>query len=122
MKKLTIFIAFVSHFLCSQNSISGEVKSNNGPIELPGTLSVPHMENTVPLALFIHGSSNIDRNGNQGELAKANCIKIFVDSLNAQGIASYRYTKPDAKLVIIEKMIHVLKTVENYAEFITSNE
>lgn len=93
MKKIIPFLLLVSYFVSSQEVISEEVKLNNNSIELPGTLSYPNQEEQVPLVIFIHGSGNIDRNGNQGDLAKADYIKILADSLNTKGIAFYRYDK-----------------------------
>ena len=66
----------------------------NGEISLPGTLSYPETGDRLPLVIFVHGSGNVDRNGNQaGMNIKANYIKILSDSLNHRGIAFFRYDK-----------------------------
>ena len=44
----------------------------------------------------MHGSGNVDRNGNQGFFVQANYIQMMADSLNANGIAVYRYDKRTA--------------------------
>ncbi len=86
-------------FLCSligttaQEIQEEEIQLFNGVIELPGTLTYPKVDKKLPLALFVHGSGNVDRNGNQGAFIKANYIKLLADSLNQQGIAFYRFDK-----------------------------
>ena len=69
----------------------------NDSIKLPGTLSYNKDLKSQPLVIFIHGSGNVDRNGNQdGVNIKANYIKQLADSLNIRGIAFYRYDKRSA--------------------------
>ncbi len=86
-------------FLCSfawitaQEIQEEEIQLVNDAIELPGTLSYPKTDKKLPLAIFVHGSGNVDRNGNQGALVKANYIKLLADSLNNKGIAFYRFDK-----------------------------
>lgn len=83
-------------FLAQQVSVQ-EVDLRNGHIELPGTLSYPEGLGGVPLAIFVHGSGNIDRNGNQaGTFVQSNYIKTLSDSLTAHGIAFFRYDKRTA--------------------------
>ena len=93
MKQLCFILWFVCGAIFSQEIISEEVLLKNGDIELPGTLSYPDLSKSVPLVIFVHGSGNGDRDGNQGNLAKADHIKILADSLNTKGIAFYRYDK-----------------------------
>lgn len=86
-----------SVFLNAQQSHSEEIMLKNGPIELPGTLTMPDGIENPPLAIFIHGSGNIDRNGNQaGVSIKADYIKMLNDSLVQHGIAFFRYDKRTA--------------------------
>lgn len=77
----------------AQEVISEEIAMANGAILLPGTLSYPDDSN-IPLVIFIQGSGNIDRNGNQaGTMVQAGYIKTLRDSLNNRGIAFYSYDK-----------------------------
>ena len=57
------------------------------------------------MAIYVHGSGNIDRNGNQaGTYAQANYIKTLADSLNAYGIAFYRYDKRTSTRANLKKL------------------
>ncbi|RCS28279.1 alpha/beta hydrolase [Polaribacter sp. WD7] len=71
-----------------------EIVIYNNNIELPGTLSFTK-ENT-PLIIWIHGSGNVDRNGNQQPFIKANYIKQFRDSVNKYGVSFYSFDKRTA--------------------------
>ncbi|QLG44219.1 alpha/beta hydrolase [Costertonia aggregata] len=94
---LLVFLIMPFTLVIGQNIISEEIQLKNGGIHLPGTLSYPDSEEKVPLVIFVHGSGNIDRNGNQaGTPVKADYIKILADSLNQEGIAFYRYDKRTA--------------------------
>lgn len=80
--------------LSQENIISEDILIMNDSIKLPGTLSYNEELKSQPLVIFIHGSGNVDRNGNQaGVNIKANYIKQLSDSLNVRGIAFYRYDK-----------------------------
>lgn len=76
-----------------QNIISEEIAMTNGEINIPGELTMPKTVEKVPLVIFVHGSGNVDRNGNQAPVIKANYIKLLADRLNYRGIAFYRYDK-----------------------------
>lgn len=104
MKKVSFlwFLVCLSGF--AQEINSEEITLKNGAIELPGTLSYPNTSEPKPLAIFIHGSGNVDRNGNQGNLAQANYIKVLADSLNHRGIAFYRYDKRTAHPINLPKL------------------
>ncbi|MEO8934940.1 MAG: alpha/beta hydrolase [Xanthomarina sp.] len=96
MKKRVLYIIlFFSMMTFSQeNIISEEILIYNDNIKLPGSLSYNKDLKNQPLVIFIHGSGNVDRNGNQaGVNIKANYIKQLAESLNAKGIAFYRYDK-----------------------------
>lgn len=74
--------------------ISEELVLYNDSIQLPGTLTYSSEKNKQPLVIFIQGSGNPDRNGNQlGQGVKANYIKQLRDSLNIKQIAFYSYDK-----------------------------
>ncbi len=66
----------------------------NDSIELSGTLS--YTEKNVPLIIWVHGSGNIDRNGNQGNMVKANYIQQFREEINKHNIAFFSYDKRTA--------------------------
>ncbi|MEB8330464.1 alpha/beta hydrolase [Flavobacteriaceae bacterium KMM 6897] len=105
MKQIALLIALLPLFLFSQDILEEEIHLENGEIELPGILSIPETHIKIPLAIFIHGSGNIDRNGNQAGVGiKANYIKTLADSLNNRGIAFYRYDKRTATLSNINKL------------------
>ena len=60
--------------------------------ELSGTLTVPILKGTFPVALIIAGSGPTDRNGNNPQM-KNNSLLLLAHELAAQGIASLRYDK-----------------------------
>jgi pimeloyl-ACP methyl ester carboxylesterase len=82
-------------FVFSQTNITSEdLLLYNENIQLPGTLSYDKDQTQQPLAIFVQGSGNPDRNGNQlGFGVKANYIKQLRDKLNANGIGFYSYDK-----------------------------
>ena len=99
MKLLIYIFIFISFNISysQTNIISEEILLMNDSIKLPGTLSYNKDLKSQPLVIFIHGSGNVDRNGNQdGVNIKANYIKQLADSLNIRGIAFYRYDKRSA--------------------------
>jgi pimeloyl-ACP methyl ester carboxylesterase len=99
MKKISIrilqtaILAFVTITMAQSDSVSEDIILMNDSIQLPGTLRYNKTLKQQPLAIFIHGSGNVDRNGNQGQASQANYIKLLSDSLNKNGIAFYRYDK-----------------------------
>ncbi len=71
-----------------------EILIMNDSIKLPGTLSISSELKQQPLAIFIQGSGNPDRDGNQLQVnVKANYLKMLSDSLNHEGIAVFRFDK-----------------------------
>ena len=92
---ILIFITIVS----GQSTItSEEITLKNDSIILPGTLTYNKSLESQPLVIFVHGSGNIDRNGNQSGGIYANYIKQLADSLNQKNIAFYRYDKRTATI------------------------
>ena len=89
---------------------SEEILLKNNEIELPGTLTFTK-ENS-PLIIWVHGSGNVDRNGNQQPMIKANYIKQFRDSINKKGIAFYSYDKRTANLKNKESLIKGVKFID----------
>ncbi|NER19126.1 alpha/beta hydrolase family protein [Spongiivirga citrea] len=90
-----IIVSLVLSAITNAQSIKEEdILLKNNEIELPGTLSYLEETNKQILVIFVHGSGNIDRNGNQtGMSINANYIKQLSDSLVNKGIAFYRYDK-----------------------------
>jgi fermentation-respiration switch protein FrsA (DUF1100 family) len=92
----TITFLLISTFLFAQKDeiITEEYNLKNDSIELPGTLTLQKTDKAQPLIIFIQGSGNPDRDGNQKSLGvNANYIKSLRDSLNTRGIAFYSYDK-----------------------------
>jgi len=83
--------------------------------ELFGTLTVPILKGTFPVALIIAGSGPTDRNGNNAQM-KNNSLQMLAKELAAQGIASLRYDKrgigKSASAMISEEQLRF----ENYVE------
>ena len=61
-------------------------------LELHGTLTLPHGDGPVPVALIIAGSGPTDRDGNNPAMVN-NALKWLAHELAAQGVASLRYDK-----------------------------
>jgi pimeloyl-ACP methyl ester carboxylesterase len=98
MKNLLIPILLSYSIFSFSQVIEEEIKLTNATIEIPGTLSYPETKDKMPLVIFIHGSGNPDRNGNQkGTPMQNSYIKALADSLNNHKIAFYRYDKRSAR-------------------------
>ena len=115
---ISILLLFLNLSLLAQsNVVSEEILIFNDSIQLPGTLTFDKNLNKQPLVIFIHGSGNVDRDGNQlGTVAKANYIKQLSDSLTSRGIAFYRYDKRTAtmaNLKFLMKDLHFERFVED---------
>ncbi|WP_394975716.1 alpha/beta hydrolase family protein [uncultured Croceitalea sp.] len=98
MKKLFLIFVLLPFLGFGQEIITEENNLKNGEISLPGTLTYPDIGKKLPLVIFIHGSGNVDRNGNQEPMVKANYIAQLADSLNKKNIAFYRYDKRTSNL------------------------
>jgi len=97
MKSITILLLLISSSLLAQTEIlAEELNLKNDSILLPGTLTYQQNLSQQPLVIYVHGSGNVDRNGNQTGSVKANYIKQLSQALNANGIAFYRYDKRTA--------------------------
>lgn len=97
MKAFNIVILLLLHLLFtgSAQDSSEEILIKNGKIELPGTLTTP--KDAKKLIIWIHGSGNVDRNGNQAGLnIGANYIQQFREAVNKKGIAFYSFDKRTA--------------------------
>ena len=96
MKTIAFIIAAIITALTSaQTAITAEDMTIwNNKIQLIGTLSFTETTDKQPLIIFVSGSGNPDRNGNQLQMnIEPNYIKMLCDSLNQKGIASFRYDK-----------------------------
>lgn len=94
MNKIILYIICYSiGILAVQAQIqSKDFILKNDSIELPGTLT--YTKTSKDLVIWVHGSGDVDRNGNQRSAnVKANYIKQLRDSLNQQNIAFYSYDK-----------------------------
>ena len=91
--KIFIFLStMIANYLVDQSTvIEKDLLIKNDQVELPGTLS--YTENSKDLIIWIHGSGNVDRNGNQVPSIKANYIKQFRDEINKNDIAFFSYDK-----------------------------
>ena len=83
--------------------------------ELYGTLTVPILKGTFPVALIIAGSGPTDRNGNNPQM-KNNSLLLLAHELAAQGIASLRYDKRGIGESIGALISEENLRFENYAE------
>jgi len=93
--KITSLLLLINLITFGQSTItSEEILIKNDSIELPGTLTFSNQK--TPLIIWVHGSGNVDRNGNQGTVVKANYIKQFRDSINKNDIAFFSYDKRTA--------------------------
>ncbi|WP_048331336.1 alpha/beta hydrolase [Bizionia psychrotolerans] len=114
MKKINFLIVllFASQLIMAQKLItSEEIMLKNDSIILPGTLTYNKELERQPLVIFIHGSGNVDRNGNQLGLANANYIRQLADSLNRRDIAFYRYDKRSSNWLNLRFMMKDLDFV-----------
>ncbi|MEM9687683.1 MAG: alpha/beta hydrolase, partial [Bacteroidota bacterium] len=117
MKKINMLFLFFALPFFAQDIISEEIVITNEAITLPGVLSYPKVQEKLPLVIFIHGSGNIDKDGNQSGInVKANYIKMLSDNLNQNGIAFFRY---DKRTVRPENMNSVLK--DNSYEYLVED-
>jgi pimeloyl-ACP methyl ester carboxylesterase len=96
-KNFLFFILISSLSFGQSTIISEKILVKNDSIELPGTLTYSNQNS--PLIIWIHGSGNVDRNGNQkGVNINANYIKQFRDCINNYNIAFYSYDKRTSNL------------------------
>ncbi len=97
MRAKTVFLILgmtISICYAQENSVSEELLIMNDSIHLQGVLTYKNDQNPQALAIFIQGSGNPDKNGNQlGMNIKANYIKQLAEALLEQDIAMFRYDK-----------------------------
>ncbi|MFD1063396.1 alpha/beta hydrolase [Winogradskyella litorisediminis] len=96
MKQLLNILFFLLYYLSFGQTkiVSEEYLLKNDSIKLPGTLTYNEGLSNQPLVIFVQGSGNPDRNGNQPALGvNIDYIKLLRDELNKKGIAFYSYDK-----------------------------
>lgn len=90
-----IFMYLASFSVAFAQIKTEEITIYNKEIELPGTLT--YSQEKTPLIIWVHGSGNVDRNGNQmGTFVKANYILQFREAINTNNIAFFSYDKRTA--------------------------
>lgn len=117
--KLSIaFFLMLSVLFGQHRVLSEDILITSDSIKLPGTLT--YLNHKSPLIIWISGSGNIDRNGNQASYnVKADYIKQFRDSINKKGISFFSYDKRTANPenikykndIVFEDFIDDAKTV-----------
>ena len=113
-------IKFITYIIITVFSIavslaqvkSEEILIKNDSIELPGTLT--YATEKSPLIIWVHGSGNVDRNGNQLPMIKANYIKQLRDSINKEGISFYSYDKRTANK---NNVVFMMKNGVDFKDF-----
>ncbi len=94
---LIITVLLISTLGFSQSEITSEdILLMNDSIKLPGSLTYNKTLKKQSLAIFIHGSGSVDRNGNPPSTTGANYIKQLSEALNKNDIAFYRFDKRTA--------------------------
>lgn len=98
IRLFTYLILLVTTYFQSFAQVKVEdIIITNGKIQLPGTLT--YFKEKSPLVIWVHGSGNVDRNGNQKPMVNANYIKQFRDKINKKAIAFFSYDKRTATTV-----------------------
>ncbi|AXT19431.1 alpha/beta hydrolase [Flavobacteriaceae bacterium AU392] len=98
-------------FSFAQNTITSEdILITNDSIKLPGTLTYNEDLEKQSLIIFVPGSGNPNRNGNQPQLGvKGSYIKQLSSILNSKGFAFFRY---DKRNVTQDNVKYLLKSYE----------
>lgn len=108
MKKILILCMLLPTLIFAQEVKTEELHLKNGDISLPGTLTIPASKKKTPLIIFVQGSGNPDRNGNQaGTMIQIGYIKTLRDSLNAKGFSFYSYDKRSATLSNLDQLTKI---------------
>lgn len=116
-----VFLLFSMMTFAQIEVIKQDILIKNDSIELPGTLS--YTEQSKQLIIWIHGSGNVDRNGNQaGANVNANYIQQFREEINKEDIAFFSFDKrtanpkniPYLKNIVFEDFISDVKEVTKF--------
>jgi fermentation-respiration switch protein FrsA (DUF1100 family) len=108
IKIITYTALYIGFAIASYAQVTFEsITIKNGDIELPGTLT--STSESEDLVIWIHGSGNVDRDGNQkGANVKANYIKQVRTALNQKGIAFFSYDKRTANSKNQPHLVHTV--------------
>lgn len=113
MKKFKLFIVVlvISNYVFSQETFTSEdILVMNDSIQLPGTLTYNTNVKQQPLLIFVPGSGNPDRNGNQPQYGvNGNYIKQYAEAMTNKGVAFFRF---DKRNVTASNIKHILKSYE----------
>ncbi len=121
MKIKILILLFLYVTVAFSQVTSEEILLRNDSIHLAGTLT--YTNSVTPLIIWVHGSGNIDRNGNQaGVNVKANYIKQFRDRMNTNEIAFYSFdkrtanpkNKPHLSNTLYDDLVNDLRIVVNH--------
>ncbi len=109
--KLFISLLVLSNIVCAQDMFTSEdILVMNDSIQLPGTLTYNSDIKQQPLLIYIPGSGNPYRNGNQPQFGvNSNYIKQFAEAMTNKNIAFYRF---DKRNVTKSNIKHILKSYE----------
>ncbi len=109
--KLLLACIVISFYGIAQNTFTSEdLLIMNDSIQLPGTLTYHADVKQQPLLIFVSGSGNPDRNGNQPQYGvNGNYIKQFAEAMTNKGIAFFRF---DKRNVTPSNIKHILKSYE----------
>ena len=111
MRFKVLLLCFSASLCFSQNSWKAEdLLVFNDSIKLPGTLSYQNGIEGQTLLIFVPGSGNPDRNGNQPQLGiNGNYIKQLAKAMNTAGFAFFSY---DKRNVTKENIPMILRSYE----------
>lgn len=120
MKTMSRYISILALLFTISSATQSEIVSEeillmNDSIQLPGTLSYNKNLEKQPLVIYIHGSGNIDRNGNQASQVGANYIKQLSEALNRSDIAFYRYDKRTSNMANMKFLMQGI-TFDDFVE------
>ena len=109
--KLLIACIAISFNAIAQDTITSEdFLVMNDSIQLPGTLTYNSELKEQPLLIFVNGSGNPDRNGNQPQYGvNGNFIKQFAEAMTKKNVAFFRF---DKRNVTSSNIKHILKSYE----------
>lgn len=117
------FLLTFYYYGYTQSIITKEVELKDGKISIFGIVSFQERSKRQPLLIYVPGSGNIDRNGNQKGEVYTNYIQQLTDSLNKHGIAVFRYDKRTANTknfpflnenIRFEDFVSDVKTIVSY--------
>ncbi|MDO5608819.1 MAG: alpha/beta fold hydrolase [Capnocytophaga sp.] len=93
--KITFLLGIFAWNAATAQLQTEEISLSNGNFAIDGELSYITTKKT-PLIIYISGSGNIDRNGNQGTQIQADYIRQLAQALNKREISVFRYDKRTA--------------------------